>query len=109
VAFDPVDVAFEQAAAMAAIANEFVTNAYKHAFPAGRMGRVAIRGTLEADGRVTVVLRDDGVGMASGAGGSGLGMRIMRASAQQLGADLDTAPAPAGTGFAVRLRFTPRP
>ena len=78
----PVRVDPVQAAAIAAIVNEFVTNAFKHAFPDGREGRVTIRGTVE-NGVLELRLADDGVGVDGALAGSGIGMRIMSAAAEQ--------------------------
>lgn len=44
------------------IACELVTNAFKHAFPGGRRGAVTIE-VGEAEGRVIITVRDDGVGL----------------------------------------------
>lgn len=93
----------EQASALAAIANEFATNSFKHAFPDGRDGVVSIVGRSDGQGLVTVTMRDDGVGIAVGATPRGLGMRIIEASAAQMGATLSFGPA--GLGFALTLMF----
>ena len=44
------------------MANELITNALKHAFPADRKGRVGIRLHRGADGTVELRVDDDGVG-----------------------------------------------
>lgn len=101
--FAPVRVTSEQATALAAIANEVVTNAFKHAFPDGRSGTVTITGTAAGDGLVTVRMADDGVGVDGTIEATGLGVRIIEASAQQMGATLtfDTA----GPGVALTIAF----
>jgi PAS domain S-box-containing protein len=71
------------------ILNELLTNALKHAFPAGRRGTVRV--TLRREGKDELLLgvADDGVGLPGdhddGASGS-LGYRLLRAFADQLGA-----------------------
>jgi two-component sensor histidine kinase len=71
------------------ILNELLTNALKHAFPAGRRGKLRV--TLQRCGTDSLRLgvADDGVGLPGdyddGANGS-LGYRLVRAFAEQLGA-----------------------
>lgn len=53
-----------QGFALALALNELLTNAFRHAFPDGRTGRIRIR--FETDGRdVRVTIADDGTGSAS--------------------------------------------
>jgi GAF domain-containing protein/anti-sigma regulatory factor (Ser/Thr protein kinase) len=75
--------------ALAIIANEVLTNASKHAFLGRDRGRIDIR-TIEDGGRITVEIRDDGVGLAAAphGEGSGLGLEIIQALARaDLGGD----------------------
>ncbi|WP_420393831.1 sensor histidine kinase [Acuticoccus sp.] len=104
VAFDPVAVTSEQATALAAIANEFVTNAFKHAFPDGRAGEVTLHGVMDPDGSVRVTMADDGVGFAHLAPPErrGIGLRIVEASAVQMGATLEMR----GDGPGTQLTLT---
>lgn len=48
------------------IVHELVSNALKHAFPSGRSGEVAMTLHTEADGRVSLAVRDTGVGVPDG-------------------------------------------
>jgi len=65
------------------IINELITNAQKHAFPAGSTGRIQV--TLEKSAEaLRLMVADDGVGLQSKVRGSGLGHRLVRALAQQL-------------------------
>lgn len=87
-----VAVPASQAAPLALIVNELITNALKHAFP-GRPGiiRVAIRRTPEG---FELTVADDGQGRAEGAP-SGFGMTIVQLLCQQVKAKLayeDAAP-----------------
>lgn len=102
VSFSPAVVTSEQATALAAIANEFVTNAYKHAFPDGRRGLVTICGRPAGEGTIEVTMRDNGVGVGTDGKPRGLGIRIIEASAQQMGGTLafDTI---RGSGFGLTL------
>jgi PAS domain S-box-containing protein len=45
------------------IVNEIVTNALKHAFPEDRSGRVDVSVRAVADGKLEVVIADDGIGL----------------------------------------------
>lgn len=95
---DPVEMPTALASPFAILLNEFVTNSLKHAFPGGRGGTVRLE--ARGDGaRVRVRFADDGVGHAAGkgAGGGGLGTRLMQALAGQLGATLDTTADVGGT------------
>jgi two-component system, sensor histidine kinase PdtaS len=83
------------------IVNELVTNAIKYAFPDGRPGTVRVV-LEEAGDRLSLSVEDDGVGLESGrVQGSGLGLELVRALAQQLGGGLDIKPASQGGQFCV--------
>ena len=75
---------------LALIANELVSNAVGHAFPAGnaaeRSGSIC---GSHAEGAVMTVA-DDGVGLSGqdGNGGKGLGMRLVKALIGQLDASM---------------------
>ncbi|MDE3077035.1 MAG: GAF domain-containing protein [Chloroflexota bacterium] len=77
---DPVVLDPKRAGSLALVVNELITNSLKYAFPDEGEGRVEIRSRVQ-DGEVTVVVRDDGVGVPPGfdpeRAGS-LGMRIVR-------------------------------
>ena len=85
-----VDLTSKQASSVAMLANEFVANALKYAFPDGRSGRIDLTGRREGD-TYRLAFRDNGIGLPDAdhtepvTGSSGLGMRIIDASASQLG------------------------
>jgi two-component sensor histidine kinase len=93
------------ASAVGVIVSEFVMNAFKHAFPDERPGRVTIR--LQASGpMLELVCRDDGVGapeIKPSAGG--LGVRLIQAYATQLGGKAIFGPA--SPGLELRVVFSP--
>jgi two-component sensor histidine kinase len=107
-----------RAGSVALIANELVTNALKHAFPeSAREGAVTVG--FRRDGiDFVLTVTDDGVGMPvepcrTGAGpgaslGSGLGSRLVRALAAQLGGHVETVSEP-GAGTRQTLRFPVAP
>jgi PAS domain S-box-containing protein len=73
------------------IVNELVTNAFKHAFPDGRAGEIALDLTAEADGRVCLAVSDDGVGLPDDfevGQTTTLGLQLIALLADQLGGTL---------------------
>lgn len=90
--FDSAIFISSSANAFGMIVNEFVSNSIKHGFADGRAGRVAVYGRILPDGRFKVTGEDNGAGSKDGAKAienSGLGLKIMRASAERLGTTLD--------------------
>jgi two-component sensor histidine kinase len=90
------------------IVGEAVTNAVKYAHPAGAPGVIALDCQRWPDGSTLIRVSDDGVGLPQGFDAitdGGLGFRLMRTIAGQLGAELAfSSPA---TGLAVSLRLPP--
>jgi two-component system, LuxR family, sensor kinase FixL len=81
----PVFLDLKTAMPLGLIATELVSNALKHAFPNGRTGTIRV----DVDNR-RLVVRDDGVGTASGTDeGGGFGLQITRALVTQIGAQMD--------------------
>jgi two-component sensor histidine kinase len=93
-----------QARALAMIASEFAANAARHAFGSGDAGEVRIDGRQTGKG-YTVTFSDNGRGMTGDAAGSGsgIGLQIISASAEQIGADPVWAPGPDGRGTTLTL------
>ena len=84
------------------IAQEAVRNAFNHG--KARQVRIALQ---QADGRLTLTVRDDGRGLpAPGARGEGLGLRIMAHRAALINARF-TIEAHAGGGTLVTCQFLP--
>ncbi|HEX6977985.1 MAG TPA: histidine kinase dimerization/phosphoacceptor domain -containing protein [Alphaproteobacteria bacterium] len=59
----PIAFDVDTAMPLGLILTEVIANAYKHAFPGERRGNIFIR-LVEVDRRVTVTVRDDGVGLS---------------------------------------------
>lgn len=79
------------------IITELVINAVKHAFPAGRSGRISVNYDFHGPNWILCV-RDDGVGMPAVAPTrTGLGTSIVLALAKQLNASFTTEPERPGT------------
>lgn len=102
----PVSVELDQATPCGLIINELVSNAFKHAFPAGRSGGVWIELSEVEGGALRLRVSDDGVGppadMEARRSGS-LGLKLVSDLARQLNGSLATGP---GSSFAVT--FIPR-
>ncbi len=95
---DPVVVSSERAGSIGILVNEFVTNAFKHAFPDGRSGTLLCRVERLEDGLIRMSCSDDGIGRSQRAkvGDAGLGMRIAEAVSQQVGGTLEITPSRQG-------------
>jgi two-component sensor histidine kinase len=93
----------DSAIALGLMANEFLTNSLKYAFPTGS-GSIRIVGEHVEGGRIRITFADDGIGMASDLAGAenGSGFRIMELLARQLQADIDRE-ATCGTRLSVTL------
>jgi PAS domain S-box-containing protein len=86
------------------IANEWLSNAFKHAFPGDRRGTIELALVAVADAWLLSV-RDDGVAAASldrPGPSAGLGLQLVQALCSQLGGRLETLPGP-GWGQSVRF------
>ncbi len=78
------------------VVNELVTNAIKHAFPAGRPGSVTVSLERGADGWVLAVA-DDGIGPGNWPGrGTGIGTMLVEGLVAQTGGRLERGPGPSG-------------
>jgi len=99
----PVALAVDKAIPCGLIVNELVTNAFKHAFPAGRRGTIVVRLHEVAPGRCELSVEDDGVGMpAPPAGGHSLGLQLVDTLVAQLGGTFSRS---AATGTACSVTF----
>lgn len=70
------------------IVNELISNALKHAFPAGRGGQIRVRSFREPGGNTVLSVADDGIGIPERvnlAKSSTLGLQLVTLLADQLG------------------------
>lgn len=80
-------VPLESAVPLALLSVEAVTNAYQHAFPDGRIGKVTLHFSVE-QGQATLCVSDDGIGFDSSGKVKSMGYQLMNAFAHQLGGKL---------------------
>jgi two-component sensor histidine kinase len=88
---ESVTVPAEAAQALGLVVNELVTNAFQHAFAEDGRGTVWVQLGRLADGRLRLLVADDGKGLPQGfavARDAGLGLRLVASTAGQLGAEL---------------------
>ena len=74
------------------ILNEAISNSLKHGFPDGRKGEIRIALQRDASGAATLLVADDGVGLAGGVDPTearSLGFRLMNMMARQLNSTLE--------------------
>ncbi|MEZ5412804.1 MAG: PAS domain-containing protein [Opitutaceae bacterium] len=109
--FEPVEVGIDQAIPCGLILNELVTNAYKHAFPAGRLPTApAMQVTLTRAAAETVCLRvaDNGIGLPPDFALeqlSSLGLNLVRDLAVQLHGELAVD---GSAGTTIKVTFAPK-
>ena len=96
-----MEVSTDLAISMALLINELVTNAFKHAFPNGRMGVIEVKVAAEHD-HLTVCVADNGVGKSAEASGN-LGSRIIGGLVSQVSATMSEGND--GEGHRVHLRI----
>lgn len=96
-------ISAERAVPMGLLINELVTNAAKHS-PAGQPSSIQIQAAREGD-QILVSVRDEGPGLPSDFDmlqSKGVGMRIVRGLATQIGGTLTTKSGPHGTEIVLR-------
>jgi two-component sensor histidine kinase len=99
----PIDTAVPAGLLLA----ELVGNAFKHAFPAGRTGTIEVAVRRAPDGKVELLIADDGIGMPPGLTperAQTLGLELVTTFATQLDAELRMEfRQPSGTRVTVRF------
>lgn len=102
-------VALDAATPLALIVNEVLANAFKHGFPEGRSGEVAVRVERVGEG-VRLEVRDDGVGLPDDhreRSGRSMGLKLVELLARQIGAvvrlERGDANGEAGTRFTLTV------
>src|SRR3954451_1922296 len=100
---DPVPVSMDAAVPLALIANELISNAFKHGFPDGAEGEVRVG--LRREGE-TVVLRvsDTGPGFVPPKRSASLGLMLVDRLVRQVSGRLELEPPP-GTRYRLTFRL----
>jgi two-component sensor histidine kinase len=97
----------KRAAALGMLVSEFIANSVKHAFAGRDGGTISFRLEEGPEGTRILICRDDGPGMPQEAGPvamtarRGIGMRLIEASATQLGGEIRRDPAMPGFGLSI--------
>ncbi len=102
-------VSSRHAQSLSLIVSEIVINAIKYAHPEGRGICITVRCERTDDGVVRLRIEDDGVGFADGFDperDGGLGFRIVRSLAADLGASHEFSSSSHGTRFRLELETT---
>jgi len=100
----PLRLGTDAAVRLGIVATEWVTNAFKYAYPEGD-GTIRVSLHLEPAGRGELIVEDDGVGLnvSPTPRGTGLGTRIVKAMASAIDGAVEYADQPRGTR--ARLSF----
>jgi two-component sensor histidine kinase len=88
------------------IVNELLSNALKHAFPAGRTGHIHVQLEEQLERWVTIRITDDGVGLPSGfdfTSAETLVLRLVQALVDQIDGRIAINSGVAGAEFAITL------
>jgi two-component sensor histidine kinase len=101
-----IDIMTDRAIPIALIANELITNAAKYAYQGEPGGNIWVRLALVENGTIALLVRDEGAGLPTDfdpRSATGLGMRIVRALSQQLGAEIAIRRLNPGTELVVSI------
>ena len=105
---EPLQLPIDVATPLALILNEAVGNAFKHAFPDRRPGRIVVSLRRTVDG-IRIEVRDDGVGLSQDHATRAsqlLGIRLIRLLAAQIKAGISWQ-SQGGTTFGLDLPLRP--
>jgi two-component sensor histidine kinase len=102
---EPISLSPDRAIPLALLANELLTNAYKHAFPEAAPGTIALQLSCNPQHELVLQIVDNGVGMPQREDdATTLGLRLIRIFAKQLNGELAFAAAAGTKG--TRITFT---
>jgi two-component sensor histidine kinase len=105
-AIDDIPLGVDRAIPCGLVLNELVTNALKHAFPAGRKGTIRVVLARLAAGRIRLAVEDDGRGLPEGFdihAVASMGSQLICTLAEQLDAELEVI---RGNGATFQLTFS---
>ncbi len=98
----PLSLGTDHAISLGIVVTELVSNAFKYAYP-GRTGEVRVVLRSLGGNQAELLVDDDGVGRDGGIKGTGLGSRIIAATASSMTAEFEYHDRQPGT--AARIRF----
>jgi two-component sensor histidine kinase len=77
---EPLLLSIDKATPLGLVANELLTNALKHAFPAGRTGEIRVKLRRATDGQSALTITDNGIGteMMAFPSSNGLGSQLIQ-------------------------------
>jgi two-component sensor histidine kinase len=81
---DPISLPVNDAISVALLANEAITNAYKHAFPDSSAGEITVRLSRTAEHALVLQIANSGVGADLAHAEGGMGLSLIRNFAAQL-------------------------
>ncbi|GFE85198.1 hypothetical protein GCM10011488_01520 [Steroidobacter agaridevorans] len=100
---DQMELPAQDAVALVLLANEAVTNAYKHAFANESAGLITVALQRTRENALLLRIEDTGNGFASPNGAEGTGLKLIRTLAAQLRGTLDVGGRDIGMGTRVTL------
>jgi two-component sensor histidine kinase len=103
---DPILLRVDQAISLGLLANEVLTNAYKHAFPSGVTGKISVCLRRTAEQAMILQITDDGIGMHAIHEEGGLGLTLIRAFATHLHGTLTIGTPLAGRGTQITVAMS---
>jgi len=102
---DPIQVGETEAATLALIAHELISNAIEHAFPGEQAGTILVRFKRGPDGGRELIVKDDGRGLPEvDRDDRGQGLGLVRGLAEHLGGRVKLENA---DGVTVRVQVPP--
>jgi PAS domain S-box-containing protein len=84
---DDIVLDIDRTTALGLVLNELIANSFKHAFPAGRTGTIAVHVQRNAANRLEMIVLDDGIGLPHDwvpKEAQSMGMQVITALAAQL-------------------------
>jgi PAS domain S-box-containing protein len=95
----------DRAIPLGLLVSELLTNALKHAFPAGAPGEVCIETKISGE-LLEIIIADGGVGLPAAPTRKGLGSKVISVLASQIGANVTTESRPGcGTKVIIHLKL----
>ncbi|WP_417584011.1 histidine kinase dimerization/phosphoacceptor domain -containing protein [Pelagibacterium sp.] len=104
---EPIRIPTDKAVSVGVIVNELVTNAAKYAYRDREVGEIRVKASQVVPGTFEIIVEDDGIGW-TGEGkvhGTGVGSRVIAATASGLGASLNYEAVAQGTRARLQIEI----